>query len=84
MFPYSLIKRWTRQSDYVMTYFHPRDFDAGQPVIEDLSRIRRFKSNVGIKGAEKKLDKWLRDFEFVDIKTADEMIDWEKVPVIDL
>ena len=84
LFPYSLIKRWTRQSDYVMTYFHPRDFDAGQPVIEDLSRIRRFKSNVGIKGAEKKLDKWLRDFEFVDIKTADEMIDWEKVPVIDL
>lgn len=84
LFPYSLIKRWTQQSDYVMTYFHPRDFDAGQPVIEDLSRARKFKSYVGIKGAENKLDKWLRDFEFVDIRTADEMIDWERVPVVEL
>lgn len=84
LFPYPLIKKWTRESNYVMTYFHPRDFDAGQPVIEDLSHARKFKSYVGLKGAEKKLDKWLRDFEFVDIQTADNLINWEKVPVVNL
>ncbi len=84
LFPYPLIKKWTRDSDYVMTYFHPRDFDAGQPVIQDLSSGRKFKSYVGIKGAEKKLDKWLQDFRFVDIEKADKQIDWGKVPVVNL
>jgi polysaccharide deacetylase family protein (PEP-CTERM system associated) len=84
LFPYPLIKKWTESSDYVMTYFHPRDFDAGQPVIQDLSKARKFKSYVGIKGAEKKLDKWLQDFEFIDIETADKQIDWGEVPIVNL
>ncbi|MBN2636112.1 MAG: polysaccharide deacetylase family protein [Prolixibacteraceae bacterium] len=70
LFPYSLIKKWTKQSDYVMSYLHPRDFDAGQPVIKELSAFRKFKSYVGLKGATNKLEKWLTDFEFVDIGTA--------------
>jgi polysaccharide deacetylase family protein (PEP-CTERM system associated) len=84
LFPYPLIKKWTQSSDYVMTYFHPRDFDAGQPVIKDLSSARKFKSYVGIEGAEKKLDKWLHDFEFIDIETADKQIDWGGVPLVKL
>jgi polysaccharide deacetylase family protein (PEP-CTERM system associated) len=84
LFPYPLIKKWTQSSDYVMTYFHPRDFDAGQPLIQDLSKARKFKSYVGIKGAEKKLDRWLQDFEFIDIETADKQIDWGKVPMVKL
>ena len=84
LFPYSLIKKWTSESDYVMTYFHPRDFDVEQPIIEDLSHIRKFKSYVGLKGAEKKLDNWLRDFEFIDVQTADGDIDWKEVPVVNL
>ena len=35
--PYFLIKYWTKKSDYVMTYFHPRDFDPDQPMIKELS-----------------------------------------------
>lgn len=84
LFPYLLIKKWTESSNYVMTYFHPRDFDPGQPVIQDLSRIRKFKSYVGINGAEEKLCKWLSDFVFIDIQTADKLIDWEGVPVVNL
>lgn len=84
LFPYLLIKRWTRRSDYVMSYLHPRDFDADQPIIEELSRIRKFKSYVGLKGARTKLEKWLADFDFVDIRTAVEKIDWGKVPVVEL
>lgn len=84
LFPYPLIKKWTRESNYIMTYFHPRDFDGGQPVISDLSRARKFKSYVGIKGAESKLDKWLKDFDFIDIQTADGQIAWATVPVVKL
>lgn len=84
LFPYSFLKHWTKKSEYVMTYFHPRDFDVNQPPIKDLSKVRRFKSYVGIKGAEKKLDKWLMDFAFVDIKTANTNIDWDSVPIVEI
>jgi polysaccharide deacetylase family protein (PEP-CTERM system associated) len=84
LFPYPLIKKWSNQTNYVMSYLHPRDFDAGQPVIKELSASRKFKSYVGLKGAEKKLEKWLTDFEFVDIQTAVKQIEWDKVPVVKL
>ena len=45
---------------------------------------RKFKSYVGLKGAEKKLNQWLTDFQFIDIATAVEIIDWERVPVVNL
>lgn len=82
--PYGLIKRWTSGSGYVMTYLHPRDFDASQPKIDGLSSVRTFKSYVGLSGALRKIERWITDFPFVDIGTAAEMIDWEAVPVIEL
>lgn len=78
LFPYFLIKELTKKSDYNMTYFHPRDFDIGQPVISDLSKIRKFKSYVGINGAEAKLQNWLLDFNFIDISEANNNINWNK------
>jgi len=84
LFPYQLIKTWTKQSDYVMSYLHPRDFDSKQPMIKELSLARKFKSYVGLKGAKAKLDKWLTDFKFEDIGTAVERINWKGVPVVEL
>ena len=84
LFPYSLIKKWSNQSEYVMSYLHPRDFDAGQPMIKELSLFRKFKSYVGLKGAANKLEKWLTEFEFIDIKTAVSQIDWNDVPIVQL
>jgi polysaccharide deacetylase family protein (PEP-CTERM system associated) len=54
LFPYQLIKLWSRRSKYTMTYFHPRDFDYEQPHLKDLNAIRKFKSYVGIKSAKQK------------------------------
>lgn len=84
LFPYWLIKYYTMNEPYVMSYIHPRDLDAGQPVIKDLSSIRKFKSYIGLKGAAKKLERWISDFTFVDIHTASEMIEWSGVPVVNL
>lgn len=84
LLPYKIIQNWTLQSNYIMTYFHPRDFDIGQPIVPGLSLSRRFKSYVGIKNCKFKLENWLKDFEFMDLNTANKTIDWDKVPVISL
>ena len=77
LFPYSTIKKFTQKSEYVMTYFHPRDFDANQPMIPGLSTVRKFKSYYGLKHTETKLRKWLADFEFEDLHQANSMVDWK-------
>jgi hypothetical protein len=76
LFPYPLIKGLARRSQYLMTYFHPRDFDPDQPLIKELNLIRRFKSYHGLAQAEHKLRCFLDDFEFIDLQTADKIIDW--------
>lgn len=84
LFPYWLINRWGRQCDYMMTYFHPRDFDTGQPVIKTLPAMRRFKSYVGIKGAFSKFQRLLNHYEFLNVEQADRIIEWGSTPVIKL
>jgi peptidoglycan-N-acetylglucosamine deacetylase len=84
LFPYPVVRHLTRQSPYVMTYFHPRDFDPGQPVIADLSLIRRFKSYYGLAGCWPKLKQLLTDFQFIDLAEAERQVDWSAVKVIDL
>jgi polysaccharide deacetylase family protein (PEP-CTERM system associated) len=85
LFPYPLIKKWAKESDsYLLTYIHPRDLDGGQPMIKELNAIRRFKSYYGLNGAEKKLRKFLTDFEFTDISSADKSVDWSNIKKINL
>jgi len=78
-----LIPLW-KNSDYIMTYFHPRDFDFDQPLLKGLSVNRKFRSYYGIRGAKKKFNKLLNRFNFVNLSTAEKQIDWDSVPVIDL
>lgn len=84
LFPYTLIKHWMRKSPYVMTYFHTRDFDPGQPVIKSLPIMRKFKSYVGLSTSFAKFQHLLSDFEFLNITEADKLIDWEKIRVIEM
>lgn len=84
LFPYSLIKKWTKESPYVMSYFHPRDFDYGQPILTHLPIMRKFKSYYGLKGAFRKFDSWLTDFNTVSLRQAHDVIDWEKTKIIAL
>ena len=84
LLPYSFIKSWTIESKYVMTYFHPRDFDYSQPLVPGLSLSRYFKSYIGLKNCKFKLERWLNDFKFIDLNTADKIINWNKVPLVEL
>ncbi len=67
-----------------MTYFHPRDFDPQQPMIKELSMIRKFKSYYGLSNALQKLEKLVDDFEFFDLDSADKLIDWNTTKVLKL
>lgn len=82
--PYKTIDHMMKQSKYVMTYFHPRDFDKEQPVLEDLSYVRKFKSYYGLGSSLSKLDKLIENHNFMDIATAEQQIDWGKTRSIDL
>ena len=82
LFPYALIRKWSQQSPYLMTYFHTRDFDPGQPMIESLPLMRKFKSYVGLNKAFSKFQKYLNDFDFLNIQQADGMIDWSTKRVV--
>ena len=84
LFPYPLLDIMTKNSDYVMTYFHPRDFDAEQPMVPGLNFVRKFKSYYGLKGCLPKLDKLIKKHDFVDIRKAEASIDWEKAKVVKL
>lgn len=84
LFPYALIKHWAQQSPYIMTYFHTRDFDPDQPMIDALPMMRKFKSYVGLKTSFAKFHKLLNDFDFISVKEADQLIDWEKVRKIEI
>lgn len=66
LFPAQVILRAARQSEYCMTYFHPRDFDPNQPVVKNLSLTRRFKSYVGLSGATNKLRSLVLENQWTD------------------
>ena len=83
-FPYELIKYWSRKSPYLMTYFHPRDFDPHQPVIKSLPRMRRFKSYVGLSSSFSKFQKYLTDFDFVSVEEANKLTNWNDARVLKL
>ena len=68
----------------MMTYFHPRDFDPEQPVIDTLPLMRKFKSYVGLSTSFAKFQKLLNDFEFTSVEAANKLIDWNKTRIITL
>lgn len=84
LMPYPIIKELTNKSDYIMSYFHPRDFDQYQPIIKTLTPFRKFKSYVGLNSSLSKLERLLEQFKFIDLKEANKKIFWEKEQPINL
>ena len=82
LIPFFMLKYFIKKSDYVMTYIHPRDFDENQPIIRDISLIRKFKSYYGLGNSLEKFKKIINEFNFINIDAAISMINWENVPII--
>ena len=83
-FPYRFMKNMIKNSDYTMTYFHPRDFDFHQPMLEGLSLKRKFKSYYNLSKSYTKLKQMVYDFDFIDMREASQLVDWNNVPIVDL
>ena len=74
LLPEWYLKKLFRSQKYVMTYFHPRDFDAGQPMIPGLSRFRKFKSYYGIYQSTEKLNSLLQSEQCYALKNISDKI----------
>ena len=82
--PFRTILSFCDRSEYILTYFHPRDFDPGQPKLDDLPLLRKLKSYGGLKRSVKRFHRFLERYTFIDLATAERTIDWEKMPLIKL
>ena len=82
MLPYSLIhstlKQTKKENSFVM-YFHPWEFDPGQPKMA-LSPLKRFRHYVGLESNRDKFKKLIRDFEFTTIEQLIENENSNKSP----
>lgn len=82
LLPKPLLDQLFRKSDYVMTYFHPRDFDPDQPMVPGLSMQRQIKSYVGLRHTLAKLEAIIRTHDFVTLSQAAGQVDWNQVPKV--
>ena len=80
--PYWVTKSLMKSSDYTMCYFHARDFDPKQPVLDGLSKSRKFKSYYGLKSAWHKFECLTNDFKFLNVNESSKLINWDSVPII--
>lgn len=78
LMPYGIIKQIGKHKNYMMTYFHPRDFDKNQPRWKDLSAKDKLSSYVGLNSAFYKLTELLDDFVFTDIENAMNTLGYKK------
>lgn len=83
LLPYSFLSTAYNRADYSMTYFHPRDIDAYQPVLPSLPLRRKLMSYYGLKGCFPKLDKLLTDFDFVSVDTAVAQLQLQQLTVVE-
>lgn len=98
-FPYGYIKKTINNSEYSMCYFHIGDLiPDSQGVMSKVDYesyfkepgtlkaryIRFFKANFGKKDAFGKMMKLIDEIEFVGLRESDYIINWEKVPVVNL
>lgn len=70
LLPISVLRYLFNKKDYVMTYFHPRDFDYEQPMAPGLNLIRKFKSYYGLKQSSEKLSDILKRYNFQNVSNS--------------
>lgn len=84
LIPSIILERLFDNSDYSLSYFHPREFDKSHPTINDLPLLRKLLCYYGVKNCEQKLISILNKYQFTDITGAVNSIDWNTCPQINL
>ncbi|MDO9512977.1 MAG: polysaccharide deacetylase family protein [Bacteroidales bacterium] len=81
LLPYPIIRHLSKRKPYIMSYFHPRDVDTQQGVLPGLSLSRRFRAYYGINNCGNKMERWLSDFHFTDLRTFESQVNWSEVEI---
>ena len=68
--PLWLLKKLFARENYIMAYFHPRDFDAALPYSGDVSFMRNIRNLAGVGSGLRKLEWMLDTYDFVTIEKA--------------
>lgn len=98
-FPYYYVKHKMEKSDYAMSYFHIGDliYNKGGLISKEKYEeyyktpgtlknriIRYLKTNLGTKGAFEKMSRLIENVDFVSIKEASNLINWNEIKAIHL
>ena len=98
-FPYWFVEKEMKKSNYSMTYFHLGDLfpiitgvmskDDYENYFQETGTLkarylRYIKTNLGVKGNKRKLFKLFDNLDFCNILEAENLIDWDKAPVVKL
>lgn len=98
-FPFKFIQNRILKSQYIMTYFHIGDLLHQKEGIMSKKEyetyfkesgtlqnrlIRYVKSNLGTKGAFDKMNRLIENNDFISLKEANSLINWENVKIIQL
>ncbi|MCF2690697.1 DUF3473 domain-containing protein, partial [Bacteroides fragilis] len=78
-----------QKSNYVMTYFHLKDFDKDQKrkiltLGEEHILVRYLKNYYGLSSCYENFIKLVNDFHFLSLEEADKLINWENTECIRL
>ena len=99
LLPYGMIKREMGKRDYNICYFHLADLIPEQKQMMTRAQyeeyfkepgslknrvVRYMKSNLGSGDAYEKLMRLLTDYQFVSIREADKIVDWDNTTVVAL
>ncbi len=77
--PYWWLQKKILDTDYMLFYFHPRDFDVGIHNYIERNLYLKLRYRFGAKNALIKLEKILQNFEIINIDTANKQISWDRV-----
>ena len=82
MLPFFLTQNLFQRNSYNMAYFHARDFDPKQPVLPDLSLMRKLKSYYGLKSCWSKFEALLDNNDFISLRQSEKTYDWNVAKTI--
>ena len=84
MLPLFLTQNLFERNAYNMAYFHARDFDPNQPVLPDLSLMRKLKSYYGLKSCWSKFETLLDNNDFMSLRQSEKTFNWHAAETVTL
>lgn len=85
LLPQTMLRHcFASNEDFIMSYFHPRDFDTALPWDKRLSLLRNWKNTVGSQRTLQKLEYFVKRYNFATVGEAMAQLNVEELMVINL